>query len=181
MIDMDLNIKINPKNIQQFLGRGVAAFVDEVLNTILSEAQKNLDKHGTSNTGRLAQSGRVEKTSAYEGKVIFGAPYAKWVEFGTRPHWAPLGPSLPHKKTKRGVRITGTPDPSTNPLDYWAWRRGSRKAIETKYGVHTALGYGTWLKIAKQGTDPQPYLRPALDYVKANQAKIAQKHGLEVE
>lgn len=158
------------------------AFLQEVLDMILNLALENLASGGQWVTGHLAKSGRVELLEM-EGSVIFGAAYAVFVEFGTRPHAAPLGPSLPHSKRQvRGktvIKITGTPDMTTNPLDWWAWRKGERDAVQTKYGVHTSLGYGVWGKILKKGSDPHPYLRPAIQQVKGQVNRIAKKHGFK--
>ena len=140
---------------------------------VLQEAQNNLKKNKSINTGQLLKSGRVELNKEnFEAWIIFSAPYAAYVEFGTRAHTAPLGPSLKdfrvvsgrgENKGRQIVRITKTPDPSTNPLDYYAYRKGKKEGIiHKKYGVHTKFGFGLWKKIMQKGTDPHPFLRPAI-------------------
>ena len=192
----------------------VHRLLNDIGDAVLTEATENLARNGQWVTGHLAKSGEMEVNKAeLEVTVIFNAPYAASVEYGSRPHAAPLGPSLEvditespirrsqqikiKRKIETGKRVegvrglakgfpkevkfSGTPDPKANPFDYWAWRRGKRKIINTKYGYHTALGYGVWLKILTKGGDPHPYLRPAIDKVKAFLGFYAKKYGLDVE
>lgn len=152
-------------------------FIKDLATFILDEALENIMKNESWVTGHLAKSGRVEyDPGKKEAKVIFSAPYASYVEFGTRAHTAPLGPSLEHSIVSRGknkgvIRIKGTPDKTTNPLDWWAWKKGNQEAVSTKYGVHTALGYALWIKIMREGTDPHPYLRPAIHKAQTTRLK----------
>jgi len=158
-------------------------FLRDYLNQILFQAQKNLVAGTNQITGQLLRSGRAEvDEEKLEGEVVFSAPYAAFVEFGTDKHAAPLGKSLEYRVNRAGdIKITEVPNPTTNPLDYWSWRLGERAGIQTKYGVHTALGFAVWIKILVKGTDPHPFLRPALDTVKARKNQIARKYGITFE
>jgi hypothetical protein len=207
MIEMSLDVETAAVNLSEKFAKAVDGFIQESIELVLSWSLENLRRNGSWNTGRLGQSGRTEYSYAkFEGVVHFSAIYATFVEFGTRPHTAPLGPSLNHKvimkgtvrrrkgtseiiRTKRGkvsrtrktiIQLLGTPDPSTNPLDWYAWRKGKRRAIQTKYGVHTAFGYALWLSIMKNGTDAHPFLRPAIGKYRIRMHNIAKKYGLEI-
>lgn len=181
---------LKPKNLKGELKSDLNAFLRDFLDLVLKYALSNLEKNGSWVTGNLAQSGRVElkrSLAILEGEVLFSAPYAAFVEFGTRPHAAPLGPELPHTKEKRpdgswNIEIMGTPNMVNNPLDYWAWKKGKKEAVKhKKYGVHTALGLAVWFKIIARGSDPHPYLRPAVEKAKTHISSLAKKHGLEFE
>ena len=169
----------------------INGFIEDYLNLIKNESQSNLVKNGTSNTGKLSQSAIVElNKEEFSGFLLYQAPYAAYVEFGTNPHRAPLGRSLPYKAITRGrnkgrIRITSTPSIVTNPLDWWAWRRGVRFGMhcwlnKRYYGVHTTLGWGVWKKILRFGSDPHPFLRPAIDFARGRMNQIARKNGVVV-
>lgn len=213
---IDFSLDTGPKvkiNVADLLLGNVHRLLNDLGDAVLTEATENLERNGQWVTGHLAKSGHMKVDKAeMEVTVIFDAPYAAAVEYGSRPHAAPLGPSLPvdivtspvrgTKRAKikrkvvsdkrhtgftglakgfaRKISFSGTPDPNENPFDYWAWRRGKRQIIKTKYGYHTKLGYGVWLKILKVGGDPHPYLRPAIDTVRAFLGFYAKKYGLDV-
>lgn len=184
MIELDMNIDIRPaENMDKAMEENYKSFFRDFLDMVLQFAKRNLSKgdpYTQVNTGFLLNSGRVEiKWEQKEGSVIFSAPYAPFVEFGTRPHTPPLGPSLPHKKSGKKIEILSVPDPEANPLDYWAWRVGSREGIyHKKYGAHTALGFAVWNKIRRYGSDPHPFLRPAIADGMRFISRLAKKYGL---
>jgi hypothetical protein len=198
----------------------VEAIIQDFLDLVLKYALENLKRNESWVTGHLAKSGRVEisKTMNYiEGELLFGAPYAAYVEFGTRPHAAPLGPSLevdyqetpsgkfkgykpmPYRKVTKERKIMGitvareltkratrVPDPTTNPLDYWAWRKGQKKIIKCYaggrfYGFHLELAWRVWLKILARGSDPHPYLRPAIAKAERELPRLVRKHVHKVD
>lgn len=198
MVEFQLDFKrpAGTKDFQQLFEEATTNFLRKVADEILRQAVTNLDRtredgHITSNTGRLAQSGRVDKISDTEFQVFFEAIYGAWVEFGTFPHAPPLGVSLKHRTITRGKRkgqlvITSKPDITTNPLDWWAWTRGIKDGIHAwdpqskKYrGVHITLGWFTWLKIREFGSDPHPFMRPAIAQVQSQLSTIAAEFGLE--
>jgi len=195
MIEMKMDkLKALPDMESMYID-AIRGFYEDMLDLILQEAQDNLKKNNSWVTGNLAQSGRVEleeNEADLVGLVIFGAPYASAVEFGTKPYVAPLGPGLEYtqKKVRKGEKpniiIKGTPDIMKNPLDYWAWKKGVKGGMHCwldgeYYGVHTWLGWGTWKKIMARGQSPHPYLRPAMDKLMVMAPSIAKRHGLEFE
>ena len=182
---------IQPKAIKaEDIEEAFANFMQDFIDKILMYAKEFLEKETNQITGNLMKSGRSEfDRAAMEGIVIFGAPYAAFIEFGTKPHAPPLGAPLAHRKLTRGKRrgqliITETPDPDRQPLDFWAWRLKERDGVHAwdngKYrGVHTALGWHVWKKIRDFGTNPHPYLRPAIDKARGEIGKLAEKHKIE--
>lgn len=76
-------------------------------------------------------------TDTDDGGIVWGfsAEYARFVEEGTEPHWAPIA-----------------------PIKKWA-RRVTGKGESFAY-------YVQW-KIAQEGTDPQPFVQPGIDAMKA--------------
>lgn len=181
---------IQPKVVKaKNMGEAFAAFMQDFIDTILQYAKEFLEKETNQITGNLMKSGRSEfDRAAMEGIVIFGAPYAAFVEFGTKPHAPPLGAPLAHRTLSRGKRkgqiiITEVPHPEKQPLDFWAWRLKERNGVHAwdngKYrGVHTSLGWHVWKTIRDFGTQPHPYLRPAIDKARGEMSKLAKKHKI---
>lgn len=168
----------------------VANFMQDFIDRILQYAQEFLVKETNQITSTLLKSGRTEfDRKLLEGLIIFSAPYAAFVEFGTRAHVAPLGRSLEYRTLTRGKRkgiivITSTPDPRSQPLDFWAWRLREREGMHSWYGgkyrgVHTVLGFSVWKKIREEGTDAHPYLRPAIDKARRDIPELARKHQIK--
>lgn len=117
--------------------------IREIAGEILDEAQNNLDNMGSitpgqqiTDTAELSLSGHI---NAKGNKVIFDAPHASFIEFGTDPHMPP-----------------------TEPLKRWAIRKlGQREKEAQKTAWRIAI------KIKTEGTIPKPFLRNAVDVVVA--------------
>lgn len=116
------------------LGKDLDAIVDEIRDFIFAESQENLVRHDTVDTGFLLRSGRSER-----GKIVYDAPYADSVEYGSPAHFVPPSKLVGWAKRKLGLS------------DGEAWRAAS--AVSKK--------------IAAEGTDPQPFIRPAIQSAKA--------------
>lgn len=183
---------IQPKAITaDNIEEAMANFMQDFIDLVLMYAKEFLEKETNQITGNLMKSGRSEfDRKVLEGVVLFTAPYAAFVEFGTRPHTPPLGRSLEYRKLTRGKRkgrivITSTPDPEKQPLDFWAWRLREKEGMHCwlngKYrGIHTVLGWHVWKKIREEGTDAHPYLRPAIDKARGEMKRLAKKHQIEL-
>jgi len=91
----------------------------------------------------LKKAGHVER--AYLKKSIeYDAPHASYIEYGTRPHFPPI-----------------------EPLAAWAVR-----VLQVPKAEAQQVGYLIARKIAAVGTEPQPFLRPAVDESKMKAAAI---------
>lgn len=179
--------EISKRKLDMLLKNNVKAILTEMVRDIIKLSHENLKKNDSWVTGQLAQSGNYSyDPTKIAATAEFRAPYAAAVEYGTDPHFAPLGPDVDYKKTRSGeLVLTGTPSNVTNPLDYYAVRKlGKREIAHCKwgkryYGVHTIVGFGIWKAIGLKGTDPHPYFRPAIDEVTLNKDKYIAKHQLE--
>lgn len=82
----------------------------------------------------LKKSGHVERE--FLDKIIaYDAPHAPYLEFGTDPHHPPSAPIIAWAKRKFGL---------------------SDKEAQN-------VGWAIVQKIAKEGSDPHPFLRPSFD------------------
>lgn len=118
---------------------------------IIAEAQQNLRDNHTNTTGRLSQSGKVQKATDSEGGYDVGFMsgennYAGAVEFGRRPGKMPPPDAMAQYVYKK---------------HHLTDRRRAR-----------AWGWALAVKIGEKGTRPHPYFEPA---VKNNQAKIVKE------
>lgn len=88
-----------------------------------------------SNTGALAQSWKVEPRDYDEVVVFSNLQYAPFVEYGTRPHRAPI-----------------------EPLRKWAHLKLNKSGKELE-----RTAWAIWRKIATKGTEEKRYVRDATD------------------
>lgn len=93
-----------------------------------------------SNTGALAQSWKVEPRDYDEVVVFSNLQYAPFVEYGTRPHRAPI-----------------------DPLRKWAHLKLNKSGKELE-----RTAWAIWQKIARKGTEGKRYLRDALENFNLN-------------
>lgn len=104
-------------------------FLDELVDEIFSRSQENLTKNKSIDTGFLRNSGNVNR-KFLDKEIVYKAPYAASIEYGTDPHMPPV-----------------------DALKGWSRRKlGNEKAA-----------WAVAKKIAKEGTDPKPFLRPAIE------------------
>lgn len=92
----------------------------------------------------LKKSGHTDKTTPFSKSVYYDAVHAAWIEYGTRPHWPPI-----------------------EPLAAWAVR-----VLQVPKAEARQVGYLIARKIAAVGTEPQPFLRPAVDLGKVKAVEI---------
>ena len=145
---MRIEFKVDQREIDKLMrdlsayGGRVAKDIDDETAYAAYEVQRIAAEKAPHNLGRLGGSIQVQKQSKLVGysrrlrgqaarvTYIVGTAlkYAAAVEFGSVPHWAPIG-----------------------PLKQWAKR---------KLGDESAA-YAVQKTIAKRGTKPKPFLRPA--------------------
>ena len=115
---------------------------------IIADAKDNLRANHTNATGRLSQSGRVQKAadggSGYDVGFMSDKSYAGAVEYG-----------------RRAGRM-----PPPDELGEWAYKK--LRIRDRK--LARAAGWGLAKHIAKHGTQPHPFFKPAVD---KNQPRIA--------
>lgn len=130
-------------NLGRMSGRIYRASRDGLSRTglnIIADAQRNLKSNGTNYTGKLSNSGRVEEVRGQDaldvGFFSRGRGYAEYVEYG-----------------RRAGRF-----PPVRQLAQWA-----RKKLRVKVREADSVGFMIARKIAKKGTKPQPFFRPAYE------------------
>lgn len=115
---------------------------------IIADAKENLRANHTNATGRLSQSGRVQKAadggSGYDVGFMSDKAYAGAVEYG-----------------RRAGRM-----PPPDELGEWAYKK--LRIRDRK--LARAAGWGLAKHIAKHGTQPHPFFKPAVD---KNQPRIS--------
>ena len=126
------------------LGPEVLRAADRGLKTagmhIIADAQDNLRNAHINTTGRLSQSGKVQKAaegSGYDVGFMSDKAYAGAVEYG-----------------RRAGRI-----PPPDEMGEWAYKKlriRDRKAAR-------AAGWALAKHIGKHGTQPHPFFKPALE------------------
>lgn len=114
-----------------------------VINKVLVKAGYDLENdivqniyERASNTGTLAQSWHVEELDKLRVKVFTGSEYAPFVEFGTRPHYAPIDALVRWAKIK--------------------FKLSSLKKAQE-------IGAKVFWKIAHKGTPEKRYFRDAVE------------------
>lgn len=118
--------------------------LDEIADFVFSKSQENIVEMGITDEGHLLISGFVNR-AFMEKEVGYSAPQALWNEFGTDPHMPPV-----------------------EPLMAWAHRKlglGDKEARKAAWGIAKT--------IEKEGTDPRPFFRDALN-------ATAQKYGVSI-
>ena len=107
---------------------------------IIADAQRNLKSNGTNYTGKLSNSGRVEEVKGQDaldvGFFSKGKGYAEYVEYG-----------------RKAGRF-----PPVRQLAQWA-----RKKLRVNGKQADSAGFLMARKIARKGTRPQPFFRPAYE------------------
>jgi adenylate cyclase class IV len=139
MIEIKLRIEEATKEVLDLAMKDVEDFMEYVGN----QAQNNLDKHGTTDTGMLKKSKDVYQSGEYEFTCEFNSPTGIWIEYGTQPH--PV--------SEEGRRS----------IEKWARRKLGLSDEEAE-----RASYAICWKIRQKGTEPQPFLRPAIEDALAN-------------
>jgi uncharacterized protein YjiS (DUF1127 family) len=131
---IDIEIKLpNLDPLKSKIIKAIDKGLDDLADYIFQRSQELCPM----DEGRLKDSGIVRKD--HLSKVVgYAAPHSIWLEFGTGPHTPPL-----------------------EPLRKWVWRKRKDLGISEKQVERVARRIQK--KIAKEGTEPQPYLRPAFD------------------
>lgn len=112
-------------------------WMEDFADTIFTLSQQNLVKNKSTDSGQLLNTGNVNRAFLSK-EVVYPAPHAVWVEYGTQPH--PV--------SKKGILA----------LQNWAKRK---LGLNEKQAKNAAWGIAN--KIRMKGMRPKPFLRPALD------------------
>lgn len=140
---MEYQIKLTAKGEKELRSR----ILDAVADAIFTQSQENLIEFDKVDTGFLLRSGNIER-SMKGRKIVYAAPYATAVEFGSPPHTVGFHKILGWVKRKLGVS-------------------------NDKEAAHIASRIVR--KIERVGTPPTPFVRDAISMVK-NNPKIIQRY-----
>ncbi len=129
------DIKIDEKQLIEKFNKELRAIVDK----IFAKSQQNILNNGTSNEGFLLKSGSVIQKGDLHFQIIYNAPYAEAIEYGTDPHMPPVA-----------------------PIERWV----RKKLLIQNPKEARSIAWAVAKAIKKQGTQPQPFIRPAIQAVK---------------
>ncbi len=113
---------------------------------VLATALRNLMRNKSVVTAHLYGSGKLIKEGLGRYVVQFDAPYAAYVEFGTRPHRPPIDPLISWATAKTRVNPAQTGGEE--------FQRGIRD-----------IAWSVARKIEREGTSPRPFAAPAAEEV----------------
>lgn len=131
---------------EEIIERAIAIYLDAMAEEVLSFARINLVQHDTIDSSRLYNSGHIERGDGTVA-VVFDAPHAIWIEYGTQPHPTSMEGRL---------KIKG-----------WARRKLNLSEADAE-----SASWAIVKKIAEEGMEPNPFLRPAVDFVLAKERLI---------
>jgi hypothetical protein len=122
-------------------------------------ARENIKANDQIVTGQLRRAtlGEVESEDNRVLGIVRTEKYGPYVEYGTKPHWAPIQPLLDWVQ-RRGLGI----EYNTARLG----RDGKMKATRNKAKTEAAqrsLAYAIQRKIARYGTEAKPFMASAVD------------------
>lgn len=108
--------------------------LDEMADFILADSQQRIKNNKSIDTGFMAKTANITRQFLRK-EITYPAPYSAHVEFGTTPHMPPIEPIKKYLMRKTGMN--------------------EKEATNAAWAVAK--------KIAKEGTEPKPFLRPALN------------------
>ena len=108
----------------------------EMADFILTRSSEILIANDSVDTGFLIRSGEIHHEEDLKYTIIYTAPYSAGIEFGADPHFVSAKVLFGWVKRKLGI---------TNEKEAWS------------------ISYAISKSIGMKGTEPRPYLRPAID------------------
>ncbi len=143
---MQINIKVkrtHNKEAEQELWQGIDRGMEDLADYIFARSQEIVPV----NEGLLKKSGHVEREYLRK-RIEYDALYAVFVEFGTRPHHLPVK-AINEDLTRWCRLVLGLSEKEAN-----------------------AAAWAIAKKIAREGTEAQPFLRPSIDFAKVKATSI---------
>ncbi|MFH7835147.1 MAG: hypothetical protein QXL51_00950 [Candidatus Aenigmatarchaeota archaeon] len=126
------------EQLKVYLEDVVSNLTIEIIDYIHSTATQNIVKNKSIDMGNLMNDVSFSYMNNVKS-ITWNVPYSEYVEYGTPPHWLP-------------------PEVIENDIARWAHRKlkvPSEKSVE----VARKIAY----KIAHEGIEPKPFVRPAID------------------
>jgi len=117
--------------------------IDRIMDNIIDEifylSQVNIKRNNSIDEGTLLKTGYVNRRFL-DKQIIYPVLYADYIEYGTRPHMPPVDALI-------------------------GWVRRKLRVDESKA---RSIAWSIAKHIKKYGTEPKPYLRPAMYQVQHN-------------
>lgn len=137
---MELEITFDNKDdVEKYLQDELDKKLSEIAQFILSESQKNIVANNSIGaTAQLLNKVTIDLATPLKKTITYEVPYADYVEYGTLPH-----------------RV------SSKHLELWAQRKFGLSPEEAK-----RVAYLVSQKIAKEGVEARPFVRPAIEKAK---------------
>ncbi len=159
------------KDLKRRYLKGVEDGLDEVAYLFLGEANGVIQQEST-DTGKLVRSGKVRKDGPGARVILWDAPHAAPVHYGSRPHWPPLEPIIGWVR-RNVVRLTMTTGQSQDVLKPNAGQaeRGRRTPKNEVLRIARAIQ----AKIAREGTPAVAWVPRAWSRVKPKSAAMLQR------
>ena len=89
------------KNEEEIL-KAMDRAMDDIIDSIFTKSQENIVEEGAVDRGTLLKSGNVNR-KFLEKEIVYSAPHAVFVEFGTDPHMPPVDPIMEWARRKLGL------------------------------------------------------------------------------
>ena len=132
---MYMEIEFNEQELRKVLDEIIKEIADKLAETI----RRNITKMGAVASGYMLRSVYVRKVDDAEYEVGVEAPYSIYVEYGTKPR-----ERMPPVEAIKNWLIT-------------KFRMSEREASKAAWAIAK--------KIQKEGTEPKPFFRSAIDEV----------------
>ncbi|MGP8322419.1 MAG: hypothetical protein ACT6FG_00255 [Methanosarcinaceae archaeon] len=146
---MQLNVKVdyedNSKDAIRALSLGIDHGLDDIIDFIYERSQKNVPKDEST----LQKSALPLRRDWMEKEIEYRAFYASYIEYGTDSR----------------ERM-----PPVDAIERWVKRKGIAKGKNIRSTAFAIARY-----IQKNGTRPQPFLRPAKNEADVRKNEIMQK------
>lgn len=156
-------------NMQRIMGANISAARESLAEAgmlIVNDAKNNLRSNHSVVTGQLRASGRAQAVEGDPDAVDVGffsdntqGGYAAYVEYGRKSGKMPPIDALVEwlrKKTSKSAALESA-------LIHIEGRRKRRKEAYTKDYLLNGAAWGIAKAIAKNGTQPHPFLNPAVE------------------
>lgn len=145
---------------------------------VVAKAKDNLKANGSIASGNLRSSGRVQKVAGDADAIdagFFGqgseGGYAFFVEYGRRAGKMPPPDELIEWVRKKNMKNTAL----SSALVHVNGRRRKRKKAYTLNDLLTSAAWGLAKNIAKDGTKPHPFFKPALEATKGKVRQLLKR------
>lgn len=146
---MQLNVKVdyedNSKDAIKALGIGIDEGLNDILDLIFEKSQRLVPKDEST----LQKSALPLRRDWMEKEIEYRAFYASYIEYGTDPR----------------ERM-----PPVDAIERWVERKGIAKGKNIR-----STAFAIARSIQKNGTRPQPFLRPARNEANVRKNEIMQK------